>query len=100
MNLKSRNMKAAAGVLSALLAGFLLASCAQTAAPEPNIIQRAQGETPAPPPPSGFLGNDYSLLKPGAPGSGQEAMLAYTDTSANFTSLQQDHDRPSHFLGG
>jgi hypothetical protein len=89
MNHKSRNVKLATGLLSAMLAGWLLAGCAQTAAPAPNIIQRVQGETPAAPPPSGFLGNDYSLLKPGAPGSGQEAMLAYTDTSANFTSFSK-----------
>lgn len=51
--------------------------CSQTAAPAPNVIQRVQGEKPAPPPPSGFLGSDYSLLVPPAEGSGQEAMLRY-----------------------
>jgi len=29
------------------------------------------------------------MLKPGAPGSGQEAMLAYTNMSANFTSYNK-----------
>jgi hypothetical protein len=63
-----------------------LASCSQTAAPGPNIVQRVEGEKPAAPPPTGFLGKDYSLLQSGAPGPGQEAMLAYTDSSANFAS--------------
>ena len=89
MNHSNRSMKLAIGLLSATLVGWLLAGCAQTAAPAPNIIQRAQGETPAPPPPSGFLGSDYSLLQPGAPGSGQQAMLAYTNPNANFTSYSK-----------
>src|ERR1700686_2081429 len=66
MNRESRNMKLANCLASVVLAGWLLAGCSQTAAPEPNLIQRAQGETPAPPPPSGFLGSDYSLMTPPA----------------------------------
>jgi hypothetical protein len=86
---KARNMKLTAGLLSALLAGWLLAGCSQTAAPGPNIVQRVEGEKPASSPPSGFLGNDYSLLQPGAPGSEQQAMLAYTNTSSNFASYSK-----------
>lgn len=71
MNRKSKDNKATASLLSILLAGLLLAGCSQTVAPEPNVIQRAQGETPAPPPPSGFLGSDYSLLQPAGQGSDQ-----------------------------
>ncbi|MGH9342207.1 MAG: hypothetical protein ACRD19_00365, partial [Terriglobia bacterium] len=52
------------GSALALLGCLALAGCAQTAAPAPNIIARAKGETPAPPPSTGFLGNDYSLLTP------------------------------------
>jgi hypothetical protein len=89
MNHRGSSMKLATRFVSVMLAGCLLAGCSQTAAPEPNIIQRAQGETPAPPPPSGFLGSDYSLLQPGAPGSGQEAMLAYTNPNANFASYNK-----------
>src|ERR1700674_1257455 len=89
MNRESRNMKLATGLLSLFLAGWLLAGCSQTAAPEPNLLQRAQGETPAPPPPSGFLGNDYSLLTPPAEGSDQKAMLRYINPSANFGSYNQ-----------
>ncbi len=58
------------GLIAASMLAALLAGCSQTAAPEPNAIQRAQGETVAAPPPSGFLGSDYALLKPGAQGSG------------------------------
>jgi hypothetical protein len=89
MNHESRNMKLATGLLSVVLAGWLLAGCSQTAAPEPNLIQRAQGETPAPPPPSGFLATDYSLLTPPTEGSDQKAMLRYINPSANFGSYNQ-----------
>ena len=78
----------AVGLLFLLTSGLLVlvSGCSQTAAPGPSVIERAKGETPTAPPPSGFLGSDYSLLQPGAPGSGQEAMLAYTNTAANFAS--------------
>ena len=83
-----RNVASRLSVAVALLAG-LAAGCSQTAAPGPSIIQRVEGEKPAAPPATGFLGKDYSLLKAGAPGSGQEAMLAYTDAGANFTSYNK-----------
>ena len=54
-----------------------MVACSETAAPAPNIVERAQGETPAPPPPSGFLGKDYSLLQPAGEGSDQGAQLRY-----------------------
>lgn len=86
---KSRNMKRAMGLASVLLAGLLLAGCAQTVAPGPNIIQRAEGETPAAPPPTGFLGNDYSLLTPPAAGSDQQAMLRYVNPNASWSSYNK-----------
>jgi Protein of unknown function (DUF3313) len=78
------SLGSAVGIVAALCAGLLMTSCASTSAPAPNIIQRVQGETPAAPPPSGFLGSDYALLKPPAEGSEQKAMLAYTNPNANF----------------
>jgi hypothetical protein len=89
MSHRSRSTKLATSLLSIALTGWLLASCSQTAAPEPNIIQRAQGETPAPPPPSGFLGNDYSLLTPPAEGSDQKAMLRYVNPNATWSSYNK-----------
>jgi hypothetical protein len=62
MSHERKSVKLVIGLRSVSLAGWLLAGCSQTAAPTPNIMQRVQGETPAPPPPSGFLGSDYSLL--------------------------------------
>src|SRR5271168_3887426 len=89
MNRDGRNSKLLMGLGAAMIAALLLSGCAQTVAPEPNIIQRASGETPAPPPPSGFLGNDYSLLTPPAAGSDQNAMLRYLNPNANWASYKQ-----------
>jgi hypothetical protein len=89
MNRFQPSMKVITGLLSAALAGWLLTSCAQTAAPVPNIVQRVEGETPAPPPPSGFLGNDYSLLTPPAAGSDQKAMLRYVNPNATWSSYNK-----------
>jgi hypothetical protein len=86
MNCNKPMIRTSIVLLSLLFAGVAMMGCASTSAPAPNIIQRVQGETPAPPPPSGFLGSDYSLLTPPAEGSGQKAMLAYTNMNANFTS--------------
>jgi Protein of unknown function (DUF3313) len=86
MNHTSKVAELAAVLTSVALAGWLLAGCSQTAAPAPNIIQRVQGETPAPPPPTGFLGNDYSLMAPPAAGSDQKAMLRYVNPSVNWGS--------------
>ncbi|MBV8056820.1 MAG: DUF3313 domain-containing protein [Deltaproteobacteria bacterium] len=86
MNHKSSYMKLATGLASAMLAGWLLAACSQTTGSSPNIIQRVEGETPAAPPQSGFLGSDYSLLQPASSGSveGQKALLAYISPNGNF----------------
>jgi hypothetical protein len=86
MNRNKHTIKTSLSLAAAFAAGLLMAGCASTSAPAPNIIQRVQGETPAAPPPSGFLGSDYALLTPPAEGTGQKAMLAYTNMNANFTS--------------
>src|SRR5713101_2530727 len=88
MNYRNSFNKCSIAITFALLAG-LMSACSQTAAPEPNIIQRVQGETPAPPPPSGFLGNDYSLLTPPAEGSDQQAMLRYINPNVEWSSYSK-----------
>jgi len=84
MNRKNKHIKVTASLFSVLLAGLLLTGCSQTAAPEPNIVQRVQGETPAVPPPSGFLGKDYSLLQPAGEGSDQQAQLRYIASNVQW----------------
>jgi len=89
MNHKSSYLKLTTGLASAMLAGWLLVACSETTGAAPNAIQRAQGEAPAPPPPSGFLGSDYSLLQPASANPGQKAALAYTNPNANFASYSK-----------
>lgn len=88
MNHEAKNIKLATSLLLVILAGSLLAGCTQTVAPSPNIFQRAHGATPPPPALSGFLGKDYSLLTPPAPGSDQEAMLRYSNANVNWSSYR------------
>jgi uncharacterized protein DUF3313 len=86
MKHESKNMKLTTGLFSVVLAGILVAGCSQTAAPKPNIIQRVQGETPAP---SGFLGSDYSLLTPPAEGTDQKAMRRYVAPNVAWSSYNK-----------
>jgi uncharacterized protein DUF3313 len=72
-----------------ILIGFVAAGCATTTHESPNIVERVQGETPAGPPPNGFLGSDYSLLHPAAEGSDQKAELAYISQNGNFASYSK-----------
>lgn len=97
---KKNFSKLLVGITSATLLAALLGGCSQTTAPEPNLIQRAEGTAPATPPPSGFLGSDYSLLAPPAADSGQKTMLVYTNPSANFSSYSKIMIAPVTFWGG
>jgi hypothetical protein len=72
------------GILGATAFAAFVAGCSQTAAPAPNIVERAQSETPAVPPPSGFLGKDYSLLQPAGEGSDQQAQLRYIASNVQW----------------
>jgi hypothetical protein len=58
-----------------LLAIGLLSGCAATEAPGPSVAQRMEGEKPAPPGRTGFLGPYYDLLKPGK--EGQVALVYF-----------------------
>jgi hypothetical protein len=91
MNYRRTSVKLATCLASATVAGLLFIACSQTAAPGPNIVQRVEGEQAAPPPPSGFLGSDYSLLQTPSSGSvaGQKAMLAYISSTATFSQYNQ-----------
>jgi len=89
MTKERTNTKSAIGLSSVLLAGLLLVGCSQTAAPEPSVIQRATGEKEAAPAPSGFLGNDYSLLTPPSEGGDQKAMLRYVNPNTSWSSYNK-----------
>src|SRR5215469_6577270 len=77
------------GILGATAFAAFVAGCSQTAAPAPNIVERAQGETPAVPPPSGYLGKDYSLLQPAGEGSDQQAQLRYIASNVQWSSYNK-----------
>src|SRR6201993_5515261 len=87
-------------ILCGIAFATLIAGCSQTAGPEPNIVQRAQGETPAVPPPSGFLGKDYSLLQPAGEGSDQQAQLRYIAPHVQWSKYNKVMVLPVTLLGG
>jgi len=89
VDLKSGIRKLLSGIISGIVFGVLVAGCSETAAPAPNIVERAQGETPAVPPPSGFLGKDYSLLQPAGEGSDQQAQLRYIASNVQWSSYNK-----------
>ena len=67
----------------ALLVSGLLSGCAATTEPGPSVVQRVEGTKPAPPGPTGFLGSDYALLKPGKEG---QVALVYFNSDARWRS--------------
>lgn len=89
MKVKKGLERLAFEILCGIAFATLIAGCSQTAAPEPNIIQRAQGETPAVPPPSGFLSKDYSLLQPAGEGSDQQAQLRYIAPNVQWSNYNK-----------
>jgi Protein of unknown function (DUF3313) len=100
MRLTTSMCKTMTSALVALLLVAFVAGCSQTTAPEPNIIQRAEGETPAPPPPTGFLGPDYALLQAAGPDSDQKTMLRYINPTVNWGSYNKIIIAPVTFWAG
>jgi len=102
MRERNRIGNSAFSVLFAIALAGLMAGCAPTAAPEPNVMQRAECEKPALPPPSGFLGADYALLKPpaGANTEQQQAQLAYFNPNVSFASYTKIMIAPVTYWGG
>ena len=80
-------------VAGALLAG-IISGCAATVQSQPSVIARAMGDKPAPLAPTGFLGNDYALLKPGKEG---QAALVYINPNAQWANYNQILLKPVEF---
>lgn len=81
----------------ALTALGLLAACSETSKPGPNVMQRMEGETPAAPTANGFLGSDYSLLKPG---QSDQAALGYVNPNARWSNYDKIMLEPVEFWDG
>ena len=74
---------------------ILIAGCAATTHEGPSIVQRVEGEKPAPPAPTGFLG-DYSLLKPGAE---NQTQLRYVNPQVDWSQYDKIILSPVTFWG-
>jgi hypothetical protein len=74
-------------VSSLLMAMLFILGFSSNAGQSPNIVPRTTGETRAPPPASGSLGNNYSLLQ--ALAAGSEAELVSISPNGNFASYSK-----------
>jgi Protein of unknown function (DUF3313) len=86
------------GVIAlALMAATIATACSETSTAGPNVMQRMEGETPAAPTGNGFLGSDYSLLKPG---QSDQAALGYVNPNAQWASYDKIMLEPVEFWDG
>jgi hypothetical protein len=80
---KGASLKGWAGLLVVALVASLEAGCSQTNKPQPNLIQRIQGEQPTIALPQGFFGKkDEALLRPGKEG---QAGLVYIKPNVKWS---------------
>jgi Protein of unknown function (DUF3313) len=96
---KSRRSRIGLGLIAiaAVAAAGVVVGCSETSKPEPNVIQRMQGQSSVVPAATGFLGNDYSLLKPGNEG---QAALVYIDPNVQWSQYDKVMLEPVEFWDG
>ncbi len=84
----------AVGLLAGVLLSGVVSGCAATVQSQPSVIERVTGDKPAPLAPTGFLGGDYSLLKPGKEG---QAALVYVNPNAQWANYDKIQLKPVEF---
>lgn len=82
MNMRNHVRASAAPLLAGIALSVLTYGCSTTATPEPTLVQRVEGTTPALQVPAGFFGSDASLLKPG---KNPQALAYYVNPNAKWT---------------
>ncbi len=78
----------------AVTAAGLIPGCSETSKPSPNLVQRMEGQSTVVPAATGFLGNDYSLLKPGQEG---QAALVYVNPNVQWNQYDKVMLEPVEF---
>ena len=78
--------------IAAVGTGGAILGCSATSKPSPNLIQRMEGQCTVVPAATGFLGNDYSLLKPGQEG---QAALVYLNPNVRWSQYDKVMLEPS-----
>jgi hypothetical protein len=94
LKIGSSTVASVAILAAGLLLAGLMSGCSQTVESSPNVAERISGEAPAPPPGAGFMGADYSLLKPGKEG---QAALVYINPNAQWSKYNKIMLEPVEF---
>jgi hypothetical protein len=81
----------------AFAAAGVVFGCSETSKPAPNVVQRMEGQSTIVPAATGFLGNDYSLLKPGQEG---QAALVYINPNVQWSQYDKVMLEPVEFWDG
>jgi len=84
----------AAALAAATMMAAVVSACYTTAAPQPSLVERMEGNAPALKAPEGFFGSDSSLLKPG---KNPQALLYYVNPQAQWTQYHQVLIQPVQF---
>jgi hypothetical protein len=76
-----------------VVAGVIF-GCSETSKPSPNVVQRMEGQSTVIPAATGFLGDDYALLKPGQEG---QAALVYINPHVQWSQYDKVMLEPVEF---
>jgi hypothetical protein len=98
ISMKNRgSIRVALPIVVAFMAAGIVAGCSETSKPGPSVVQRMEGESAPLPTGNGFMGSDYSLLKPGKEG---QADLVYFNSNAQWSKYDKVMLEPVEFWDG
>jgi Protein of unknown function (DUF3313) len=84
-------------IASAFVTAGVIFGCSETSKPGPDVIQRIEGQSTVVPAATGFLGSDYSLLKPGL---ADQAALVYINPNVQWSQYDKIMLEPVEFWDG
>jgi Protein of unknown function (DUF3313) len=84
-------------IASAFVMAGVIFGCSETSKPGPDVIQRIEGQSTVVPAATGFLGSDYSLLKPG---QADQAALVYINPNVQWSQYDKIMLEPVEFWDG
>ena len=90
----SSRVRAALLILPLIAFAACFSGCAKTVQSQPSELGKALGEQATMPAPTGFMGSDYSLLKPGKEG---QALLVYINPTVTWSNYNKIMIEPVQF---
>ncbi len=96
-NESRRSTLSVVSIAIAFVMGGIIFGCSETSKPSPNVVERMEGQSTVVPAATGFLGDDYSLLKPGQEG---QAALVYINPNVQWSQYDKVMLEPVEFWDG